>query len=178
MQPFSHFIARRLAGAAAALALSGMAAGPALAATFSPTNATKLGGKLVSANNIQSVIDYLASKGDTTTPGKSDAGNPMLSHSGNLYDVYFDCDDNHVNCTAVQFRACYSNYPQADVYKTNALSRDYFFAKSYIDEDGYACIELPIATGKGGISYEAMDRTYDAFLWFRQHAGDSFGPSS
>jgi hypothetical protein len=175
MQSLSHYIGR-LPGAAAFIGLAVLAAGPVHAATIS---ATKVGNKMVSANNVKSVKDYLASKGDQTTQSESDVGNPMLTQADNLYDVYFDCDDNHTNCTAIQFRACYSDYPEADVYKTNALSRDFFFAKSYIDNDGYACLELPVATGTGGISYEAMDRAYDAFLWFRQNTDEQFGkPSS
>lgn len=171
---FSQFIGR-LPAAAAFASLAMLAAGPVQAATISATKGGKLGSKMVSANNVQSVKDYLASKGDTMTQDESDAGNPMLTQADNLYDVYFDCDDDHKNCTAIQFRACYSDYPEADVYKTNALSRDYFFAKAYIDSDGFACIEAPISTGVGGISYEAMDRAYDAFLWFRQNTDDAFG---
>jgi hypothetical protein len=178
MQPFSQIVRRRLPGAvAASFALLALAAAPAHAATIAPSKAGKLGKNMVSANNVRSVIDYLASKGDTMTQDTSDAGSPMLTEAGNLYDVYFYCNDDHTSCDAIQFRACYSDYPEADVNKTNALNRDYFFAKSYIDSDGNACLEAPISTGAGGISYEAMDLSYDAFIGFTESADDGFGPS-
>lgn len=160
----SHSTMRRLIVVfAAAFGFAVLSASPAQAAT-----------KLVSANNVKSVIAYLKSKGDTVTQGESDVGNVMLTESDNLYDVHFDCDDNHTNCSAIQFRACYADYPNANLEKTNALSRDYFFGKSYISEEGYACIELPVPTGTGGISYEALDRAFDAFLWFRQNTDEAF----
>src|SRR6187549_1287790 len=103
MQSLSHIVRRRLPGAlAASFALLVLAASPAHAATIAPS---KLGKNMVSANNVQSVIDYLATKGSTMTKGTTDAGGPMLTEADNLYDVYFYCDDGHTSCDAIQFRA-------------------------------------------------------------------------
>ena len=100
MDSLSHRIARRLRGILAILLAAGaLAAVPAHAATVAPSS------KLVSANNIQSVIDYLESKGDKTERSKSDDGDPMLNESNNYYSVYFWCEDNHASCDAIQFRA-------------------------------------------------------------------------
>jgi hypothetical protein len=176
MQSLSHIVRRRLPGAvAASFALLVLGAGPAHAATIAPSKAGKLGKNMVSANNVQSVIDYLATKGATMTKGTTDAGGPMLTEADNLYDVYFYCNDDHTSCDAIQFRACYSDYAGADVNKANALNRDYFFAKSYIDKTGNVCLETPIATGPRGISYEALDLSFDAFIGFTESAGDDFG---
>lgn len=173
MPSLSQIVCRHLPGAvAASLALLVFAAGPAHAATIAPS---KLGKSMVSANSVQSVIDYLASKGVTMTRGTNDAGSPMLTEADNLYDVYFYCSEDHTSCDAIQFRACYSDYPGADVTKTNALNRDYFFAKSYIDKTGNVCLEAPIATGPHGISFEAMDLSYEAFIGFTESANDDFG---
>ncbi|WEK47977.1 MAG: hypothetical protein P0Y56_06675 [Candidatus Andeanibacterium colombiense] len=171
-----NFIARRLSDVlAASLALLALAAAPAHAATVA---GSKVGTALVSANDVQSVIDYLATKGDKMESGKNDAGNPVLTESNNYYTVLFYCEDDHSKCDAIEFRACYSDYSEADLEKVNAVSRDYFFGKSYLDADGNACIELPIATGVKGIGYEALDLSYEAFLGFTDTAEDYFGPSS
>ncbi|MBO9499754.1 MAG: hypothetical protein J7496_15630 [Novosphingobium sp.] len=173
MDSLSHRIARRLRGILAILLAAGaLAAVPAHAATVAPSS------KLVSANNIQSVIDYLESKGDKTERSKSDDGDPMLNESNNYYSVYFWCEDNHASCDAIQFRACYGDYADATPDKANAVSRDYFYAKSYIDKEGRACLELPVSTGLKGISYEAMDLSYEAFIGFTQSADDYFGEHS
>lgn len=165
------FIARAFA---AVLAVSVLAAHPAAAATFKPTKADKLGKGLVSANSVESVVEYLGGKGDTFDKGESDIGNPLLTESNNLYEVYFDCAEDHSSCDAIEFRACYSDYPNATIETTNAVVRDYMFARSYISVEGYACLSMPVVTGKGGISAEALDRSYDAFLWFRENADTLF----
>lgn len=168
------YTARRLPGAlAAALSLLVLAAGPAHAAT---KKAPKIGKNMVGAGDVQSVIRYLASKGDTVEIDQSDAGFPMLIESNNYYEVYFSCDEDGTNCNAIQFRACYADYPEGTVEKANTLNRDFFFAKSYIDDEGYACIETPVATGLKGISYEALDVSFEAFVAFTETADDAFGP--
>lgn len=166
------FIARAFA---AFLAVSVLAAHPAAAASFRPTKADKLGKGLVSANDVQSVIDYLGGKGDSFEKQESDIGNPLLVEANNLYEVYFDCAEDHSSCDAIEFRACYSDYPGATIETANAIVRDYMFARSYISVEGYACLSMPVVTGKGGISTEALDRSFEAFLWFRENADTLFG---
>ncbi len=77
-----------------------------------------------------------------------------------------------------RIRACYSVYPEADIDKANAVNREYLFGRAYISSDGLACLSLPVATGVKGISYEAFDRSYDAFVWFTTNTDEFFGPQA
>jgi hypothetical protein len=133
------------------------------------------GTKMVSAANIQSVIDYIASKGDTVTRSTDSNGKPQLGEAGNLYHIYFyDCSTSNDQCQTLQYSACYSNYARGNVTKTNEWSAGYVKIKAYIDSNGWVCLDEAVPTGGGGISYEAMDISFDAFLWFRQHADEQF----
>ena len=158
----SHVIGRLPGAAATSLALLVMSAGPAHGATIAGRT-TKAAKGMVSANDVQSVIDYLSSKGVSVTQDESDVGNPMLSEGNQYYDIFFSCEEDHTSCKAIEFRACYSNYPQAGLDQANTLSRDDFFIKSYIDQENRICIEKSVVTGLKGISYEAMDVAFDAF---------------
>lgn len=171
----SHVIARLPGAAAASLALLAMSAGPVHGATIAGRT-TKAAKGMVSANDVQSVIDYLGSKGVTVEQGESDVGHPMLTESNQYYDIFFSCEDDHTNCRAIEFRACYANYPDAGMDQANALSRDDFFIKSYIDQDNQICIEKSVGTGLKGISYEAMDVAFDAFTGCTEDC--DFGPEA
>ena len=60
----------------AAVSAAALTVTPAAAATIAPSSAAA---KLVSAADVQSVVDYLASKGDMVTPGKDSDGKPLSS---------------------------------------------------------------------------------------------------
>ncbi|WEK47976.1 MAG: hypothetical protein P0Y56_06670 [Candidatus Andeanibacterium colombiense] len=159
---------------AAALALSAvsLAAVPGHAATIA---GSKPGAQMVSAANIQSVVDYVASKGDMTTRSTDADGKPLVTEAGNHYNIsFYDCSDAKDQCQTLQFIACYAGYAQGNVTKTNDLMKNYVSVKAYIDTNNNVCIAEPVATGKGGISYEAMDIVFNAFLWFRQNADAQF----
>lgn len=131
--------------------------------------------KMVSAADVQSVIAYIATKGDGITRKTDSSGNPQLGETNGYYQVYFlDCNDSHDQCQTLQFNACYSNYQKANVTKTNEWNSGYAKIKSYIDSNGWVCIDQTVPTGIGGIGYEAMDISFDAFLYFRQHADEQF----
>ncbi|MBO9499755.1 MAG: hypothetical protein J7496_15635 [Novosphingobium sp.] len=156
----------------AAVSAAALTVTPAAAATIAPSSAAA---KLVSAADVQSVVDYLASKGDMVTPGKDSDGKPQLAENGNLYHVFFyDCSDAKDQCQTLQFQACYAGYAQGNVTKTNEWTRNYVKGKAYIDANNYVCLEEPVSTGLKGISYEAMDLSFNAFLWFRQNADSQF----
>lgn len=165
MNSFSN-IARRIAAALAIASAFTLAAAPAHAA------------KTVTAAKTKSVIDYLAKKDVTVTEDKADNSSPILTESNNYYQVYFSCDEAGQNCNGLQFRACYVGFAEANAEKVNALNRDYFYVKSYIDAENQACLEMAVATGKKGVSYEAMDVTYDLFVDFTESLETYFGPDT
>ena len=167
MGSFSRFYAI----ASTALVSLSLAAAPVNAATIAASTKPKL----VTAADVQSVIDYIASKGASVTRGTDSDGKPQLTESNNYYTVYFyDCSDAKDQCQTLQLQACYAGYAQGNVTKTNEWTRNYVKVKAFIDASNNVCIAEPITTGKGGISYEAMDGSFDSFQWFTQHAPDQF----
>jgi hypothetical protein len=161
-------------GATGAPALASYAAPPPPAAKTA-SGAKTGGAKLVSAAKIQSVIDYFASKGVTVTRGTDASGKPKLTEAANLYQVlFYDCSATNDQCQTLQFNACYDHYAKANVTKTNEWSAGYVKIKAYIDSNGWVCLDQAVPTGLGGISYEAMDLSYDAFIWFTQNADGQF----
>jgi hypothetical protein len=135
---------------------------------------TPAGGRQVSASDVDSVIAYLASKGDSVTRSTDSVGDPMLTEASNRYFVYFyNCGDAHDRCDAIQLSSCYSNFPQASIGKLNALNRDNLWVKAYLDANGRVCLSQAMPTG-AGIGYDAADLSFDAFLYFRQNSDTNF----
>jgi hypothetical protein len=136
--------------------------------------AAQAGGRLVSAADVESVVEYLRGKGGQFTRQVTTAGDPALQGNDGRYDVFFLGCVNNAQCVTVQFRACDSSYPNASLAKANGWNRQYSYAKSYLDQDGNVCVELTVPTGRGGISPEALDVAFDAFIWLRDNMGTQF----
>jgi hypothetical protein len=133
------------------------------------------GGKLVSAADIDSVIEYLRGKGGQFNVEETAQGTPGLREASGLFNVFLlGCDANNRQCVTIQFRACSAEYPNASLAKANGWNRQYSYAKVYLDQNGNVCVEQTVPTGRGGISADALDIAFDAFAWLRDNMGRQF----
>ncbi len=116
----------------------------------------------VLANDPAGILKRLQSYGYPATMTTDNQGDPKIETrvSDTKFNIYFyGCDNNHANCTAIQFGAGYDLQDGISALKINEWNRDQRFAKAYIDDESDPFLEMDVnmfADGVGEKNFEDM----------------------
>ncbi len=116
----------------------------------------------VVASDPAGILKRLQNYGYPATMTTDNQGDPKIETrvSDTKFNVYFyGCDDNHANCTAIQFGAGYDLKNGISALKINEWNRDQRFAKAYIDDESDPFLEMDVnmaADGVGEKNFEDM----------------------
>lgn len=81
-----------------------------------------------------------------------------------VYTISFlNCDDNHANCTSVQFRAWWESNGAHTMEEMNQWNRDRRFSAAYLDSNNNATIEFDVNLA-GGVTAVNFD---DTVQWWK-----------
>ena len=153
------------------LAAAALAAAPALAAD-PPAAAPPPDNRIVTAAQLKSVTDYFADKGVKFDRSASTSGNPILIEKDDAFRVSFFCGVGEQACSGQTLNtlimwACDDKAATRTIERANAVNQGKVFGRSYIANDGRACVEQEVVTGEGGITYDLMNIWYAGFTTMR-----------
>lgn len=121
-------------------------------------------GGMVTGNDIDRIEELARVYG--TVERRNDADGTWLRGDidGIVYTISFlNCNDAHLNCTSVQFRAWWESAGAHSLESMNQWNRDRRFSAAYLDSSNNATIEYDVNLA-GGVTAVNFD---DTIQWWR-----------
>ena len=116
---------------------------------------------LIDATDPGGMRDIIRQLGYRALLETDEYGDPRIATSvggTTVYIYFYDCTDN-ADCRTIMYAGRYDPADNLTAEAMNDWNRDELFGRAYIDEDGYAWIELPVNTD-GGISRANFESTF------------------
>ncbi len=123
----------------------------------------------VLASDPQAILKRMQDYGYPATLTTDNQGDPKIETrvSDTKFAIYFyGCDNNHENCTAIQFGAGYDLPVGISALKINEWNRDQRFAKAYIDDELDPFLEMDVNARFDGIGEKNFEDMVE--IWRKQ----------
>ncbi|UWQ28470.1 YbjN domain-containing protein [Leisingera sp. M523] len=122
----------------------------------------------VVAKTGDSVANFFRDEGASVELTTDGAGDPLLKteYYGNSFTIIFYGCNSNTDCNSIQFYSGYVSKGSVRLAKTNQWNTDNRFARSYIDEDGDARIEMDVFLGDEGMNPDDFAQVVG--LWTRR----------